>query len=102
MNNERVLVIAMLQIPDGRVFEYRYETEREYADGQEFYWQDGNMACDCNRSICLNQTHGLQLGALDASGEYALPCGLNAIRLLSLIVDGVEQLDEAEKPQHAH
>jgi hypothetical protein len=30
---------------------YRYDCEPEYADSQEFYWSEGNAACDCNRAL---------------------------------------------------
>ncbi len=78
-------VAARLRLPDGREFDVRddWTTPPIEPDSVEFYWSDGNMACDCNRARLLNHQHGLAITER---------CDTEEITLLSLMVDGVEQL----------
>ena len=80
------IVVARLRLPDGREFNVRddWKTPPSEPDSVEFYWSDGNMACDCNRARLINQQHAL---------ETVLPerCDTTEIELVSLTVDGVEQ-----------
>ena len=62
---------------------YSYSVDDEYAEGQEFYWSDGNGGCDCNRGSCLASV----LGKADPN----LPCGESRIALLRAEVNGIEQ-----------
>lgn len=54
-----------------------------YQDGIDFWWREGNMACDCNR----------MMEWLRAAGEYdeerdlpACPCGHGGFRVAELIL----------------
>jgi hypothetical protein len=94
----RVPVIARLRLPDGREYDCHTDVEECCADSEEFFWTDGNGGCDCNRSLYLNREYHLGLGRPDRSGFICLPCG-DTIRLISLIIAGVEQLDALERAQ---
>ena len=74
-------VIVRLRILDGREFDVHTEVDAKYADSQEFYWTEGNAACDCNRSLYLNREHGLNL--VDDGEDGCLSCG-DTIELLSI------------------
>ena len=92
MSGERVPVDVTLRLPDGREFVCHEEAEAEYADGQLFWWTEGNGGCDCNRSLTLNRAHGLNLGVKDAEDDDVpcMPCD-HTITLVRLVVDGIEQ-----------
>ena len=78
-------VVALLQDKNGFEREYEYEVEKQYADNQAFMWEMGNYCCDCNRSIFLY-----------ANEAEELDCNIdkNAIRCVSLMVDGKEVYHE--------
>jgi hypothetical protein len=50
------------------------------AESAEFYFTDGNGACDCNLSMMIRQQ-------VDPTVPD-LPCGTTRIKLVSLAVDG--------------
>jgi hypothetical protein len=79
MSVKTVPVVAVLTLADGHTFTHRYDVESHYADSQEFWWTDGNMACDCNRAEAINREYGTEL---------PVACGDSLVRLLSLMVDG--------------
>jgi hypothetical protein len=84
-------VIARLRILDGREFDVRddWECQPSEPDSIEFYWTDGNNACDCNRARLLNEQH--DLGLLEH-------CDAEDIRLVSLTIDGVvTPIEERER-----
>ena len=78
-----MIVAALLRDPKG--FEREYVTEWSESDRDivVFMWEDGNYACDCNRSMWL---YGL------AYDDHR-PCG-NTIICRSLKIDGVEVYSE--------
>src|SRR5688572_18195944 len=95
-----VRVVARLRLPDGREFDHVYWVEARYAAGQEFWWNEGNAACDCNRSLFINQDYGLSLGELDEEDEDALPClpcG-DTITLVSLTIGGENPISGVDAP----
>lgn len=85
--NIKLPVVARLRLPDGREFDCHTDCLDQYADGQLFWWTDGNGACDCNRSTYLNREHNL--GLVSPELEGCLECG-DTITLVSLSVDGKE------------
>lgn len=78
----RIPVVAQLRLPDGREFSVTIPCESQYADGQVFWWTEGNASCDCNRKLFLDREYGLGID----DGQ----CG-ETITLVSLTVDGVRQ-----------
>lgn len=62
---------------DGRVVSF--PTEWDDPDSIRFYWEEGNMACDCNRHILFMKAIG------EDPGEDP-PCGDERYSLLSLEV----------------
>lgn len=64
--------------------EYEYKVKNEYVESQEFWWTEGNAACDCNRILYLYNW--------DESKDLDCNMGDNIIELLSLIIDGNEVL----------
>lgn len=75
-----VNVTAFLRDPSGFEGEYSYEIEDDFTSHDVYFmWEDGNYACDCNRSLFLR---GLDF-------EESWPCG-RTIRCLSLKMDGEE------------
>lgn len=89
-----LVVIACLQLPDGRVFEHHGEVEERYQDGQVYWWTQGNANCDCNRSLFLNREYHLNLRSVD--DDEAWPCG-DLIDLLWLDIDGVRAYTKEAK-----
>jgi hypothetical protein len=74
-------VIAILRDPDtgdAVVHHAEYPYEAEFC---EFYWAEGNMACDCNRKKLIDRA-----GALP---EMSTSCG-NRIILEAIYFDGVK------------
>ena len=102
--NATVPVVATLRAPDGRTFDIQMPVERAYARSQQFWWVDGNGACDCNRSLSIGHQHGGWLGAEpqedDEHGEMSLPCG-DTITLMLLVVEGVTVVQhvDSEAPE---
>ena len=86
----RVPVIAKLKLPDGREFDCHTDVNAQYADGQAFWWTEGNGGCDCNRTLYLNREYGL--GLVREPEEDCWPCG-DTIELLSLTIDGQDALE---------
>lgn len=66
-----------LEGPDGRVVAHESEWDDADRDILVFMFEDGNYACDCNRSTWL------------CGADVSWPCG-DSIRVLSLLADGVE------------
>ena len=60
-----------------------HEYDAENADGAEFYWTDGNMACDCNRMQCLHEALGRP--------DPAVGCGSSRVVIVDASIDGVRQ-----------
>lgn len=90
-------VHARLRLADGREFDVvdgwpgpleLDPGEQAWKEGLEYFWSDGNHACDCNRARLLNEQHGLSLPQV---------CGDEAITLVSLKVKGVEYLSGPEE-----
>lgn len=76
-------VSATLLGPDGVQKEYAYQVEDDFTEHDAiFMWEDGNFACDCNRSIFL---YGRDL-------DEAAPCSTNeaTIQCVSLKWNGAE------------
>ena len=89
--SDRVPVVVRLRLPDGREFDCHTDVRRECADGQVFWWTEGNGGCDCNRSLYLNREHALGLGECEHNDDVPnLPCG-DTMTLVSLTVDGQPQ-----------
>lgn len=76
---------ATLRDQSGFEHVYEYEVEEELADNEVFMWEDGNYACDCNRSIFL----------YSLNYDNALPCSNGKITVISLKQDGVEVYKES-------
>ena len=87
-------VVAVLRLQDGREFIHSHsmtpepdEPFDEFCLSVEFYWTDGNNACDCNRSSMINKDHGLDL---DES------CGDSRVELISLKIQGREMISKTK------
>lgn len=76
-------VSVLLQDREGNCRVHTYECEEENLDTVVFMWEDGNYACDCNRSLMLYR--------LDF--DDAKPCSSSRplIRVVMLWIDGVER-----------
>ena len=64
---------------------HAYDIDDEDRDSLVFMWEDGNYACDCNRSIFLHEL------AFDS----AWPCSNGKIKVVWLKVGGEEVYSEA-------
>ena len=92
-------LVARLQLPDGREFDVHTEVapDTESYPGEHpfhgtlYYWTEGNLGCDCNRTLYLNREHGLNL--VREPEDDCWPCG-DTITLLSLTVDGRDLLGD--------
>ena len=62
---------------------HEYDVEDRYADSQEFWWTDGNGACDCNRMGDLARALGRE--------DPDLECGHDRIVIAQAEIDGVPQ-----------
>lgn len=77
---------VLLRDKSGRERLYLDEINDNHLDSYVFLWEEGNFACDCNRSLFLYE-----------NGEAeALPCGDTEIRVVSLRIDGAELYHERE------
>lgn len=77
------------RLPDGREMETRHlwnGVDDWTAEGRVFMWTEGNWGCDDNKSLFIMEQH-------TNLGMSELPCG-NAIKLVSLLVDGVQVYPE--------
>lgn len=94
MTTTRLPVVARLRLPDGRELDCHSDVNEQHADGQWYWWTEGNGGCDCNRSLFLNREYGLGLGEKNKEDDDVpnLPCG-DTIELLSLTVDGKNAAD---------
>lgn len=63
-------LIATLDLPDGRKFNVAFVAHRDgplrLGESSGYYstiysWTKGNMDCDCNKAILLNEQHDLEL-----------------------------------------
>lgn len=86
-------VEALLRDSSGFERLYSDEIEDQYADNVRFMWEDGNMACDCNRHDEFQRAAGI------TTPEDA-PCGDERYTALRAIFpDGtVIELDAPPKP----
>jgi len=80
-------VIATLRDTEGYQRDYEYDIEDELIDSLVFMWEDGNYACDCNRSLFLYEW--------DESRELKCNSGSNEIKLVSLVCDGEVYYEDA-------
>ena len=64
---------------------HAYDCEPEYRDSLVFMWEDGNYACDCNRSIFLHELNF----------DEAWPCSNGKIKVVWLKCDGEQVYSEA-------
>lgn len=80
-------VIAVIRRnADGATCDYRYEVEDQYADGQHFWWEDGNASCDCNRALFFGDCTDSCPEGEPFKGCPIHPCGDEAYTLVSLTV----------------
>ena len=55
---KRTVARMVLTLPDGRSFSFDYDFGYGYSsEAAEYMFEDGNYACDCNRSIMLSKLH---------------------------------------------
>lgn len=69
--------VVLRCLADGHECTHQYDCEDENADSQVFMWEEGNYACDCNRSILKSW-----------------PCSGEKIIVVSLRRDGEEVYTE--------
>lgn len=75
-------VATIQRVSDGQLFEVPCEFEWDKGDGwtDEFWWSEGNFACDCNRAMQANDP--------DES------CGHGRFRVRITLPDGTVPYDE--------
>lgn len=73
------VAVTLQHVPSGYTWSHDYEVEEEYAEYQEFLWEEGNYSCDCNREIFLVTDHGYP------SPIEQVACGEDDFALLSII-----------------
>lgn len=61
----------------------RIEEEVLSTETANFYWLDGNGACDCERLRRIAEAHGRP--------DPNLPCGTGRVDITAATIDGVEQ-----------
>lgn len=76
---------------------HEYSVQQEYADNQDFWWFDGNGACDCNRLAFLHEALGIYdedaVARAEESGNDLYPCGHNRVALIEAWQDGKQLTD---------
>jgi hypothetical protein len=100
MTTTDVPVVVRLRLPDGREFDCHTQVDAAYVDRHDWWWVEGNGACDCNRSGYLNREYHLNLGEKededDTDDDKCLACG-HTIVLVSLTIDGKVLIQQAVK-----
>lgn len=59
-------------------------------DGLNFYWTEGNMACDCNRLLTLCRALG--------EPDQDIECGSSRVRIVEATLYGVLLMDWIDAP----
>jgi hypothetical protein len=80
----------------GEVRVDEYETEDQYAEGQVFWWQEGNACCDCNREIFFRRAAGLP----EPDDDYDELCGDTRFGVEFITIDGVRHEIDAAAPEY--
>lgn len=44
-----------------------YIDEADWGEGSEFYWNEGSMACDCNRAVEFHRARGEEIPDRDGT-----------------------------------
>lgn len=65
-----------------------HQVEPQYVETQEFWWTEGNAACDCNRLMFLHRALGKERPDKDGT-DY--PCGDSRVVIKAATIDGVPQ-----------
>lgn len=52
------IIVTMEHVPTGEVRTYEADNYGPWEEGSEFWWKDGNMACDCNRATDFARAAG--------------------------------------------
>lgn len=60
---------------------YEYDIEDQHAEGQVFWWEEGNGSCDCNRMIFFCQIKG--------EDDDERECGDTLFHVEYITIDGV-------------
>lgn len=81
-----------------RIRENATGVEREISSDElsdslcDYWWTEGNMACDCNRKLEWYRAGPDDAPDLDPEDDF--PCGHSAYMLVSVSVNGVEIVRE--------
>lgn len=64
-----------------------YDHQGDWNDADEFMWNEGNYACDCNRRLFFERGGG-------AESNNDQPCGFGRYRVASIVSEGCEVYQE--------
>jgi hypothetical protein len=56
----------------GKTYEINYPVEEKYVAGTRFLWEEGNYACDCNRSIFIRRQCDKNFKEMDCGEKIEL------------------------------
>lgn len=88
--------VAIRRNDDGRVHVTRWEDFNGDLSGLEFWWMEGNMACDCNRH------HQFESVADDEPVEWddRWPCGETAYSVTRFEIEGLGSFTPRQLSDH--
>lgn len=87
------LSVVIRRVSDKVEVTHEYDVEEKYGANQEFWWAEGNAACDCNRAMFFDRERGEEKEDLDGT-DY--PCGDGAY-LVKVTLEGDVVLDEIKE-----
>lgn len=74
----RDMYVRIMRNSDKKIRIYKYEKWAEWTN--EFWWEGGNMSCDCNRRMIFDEA-----GGEETSEE--IECGRGAYTIISITYD---------------
>ncbi len=77
--------VTIQRVSDGLTRVYTSKGERRWDGGLEWFWSEGNFACDCNRGHCFALADPATPAPQLSSDNY--PCGDGGYRILSVTQD---------------
>ena len=89
MMSEIPVVVRIREVATRKEFDYHTSVDEKYADGQRFYYEDGNGSCDCNRKLMFGYAQETSFS------DEETPCGQSRY-LVRVMVGERVVLDELE------
>lgn len=77
MSESMVVIVTMEHVPTKTVRTYEADNYGPWTEASEFWWEEGNMSCDCNRALEFARA----VGEDDPEGRE---CGHTEFRIVSI------------------